>query len=64
MSKPTHFLNIVTGDGDNARFTSIAALWPTRSGGYSGDIPAGVSITGRIVITEAKAKADNQGGQQ
>ena len=63
MSKPTHFLNIVTGDGDTARFTTIAALWPTRSGGYSGEIPAGVTITGRVVITEAKAKADTGGAQ-
>lgn len=69
--KPTHFLCVVneiettnpdTGEtATKSRFTEIAALWPTKSGGsYYGNIPEGVSIGGcRVVITEAK----NGGGQ-
>lgn len=65
-NKPTHHLNIVTGEGDNAEFTRIAAVWPTKSGnGFTGTIPQGVSITGRFVITAAKtATGDDNGGQQ
>jgi len=64
-NKPSHYLNVVTGEETNAQFTRIAPLWATSKGGYSGTIPAGVSISGRIVITAAKAAADtDQGGQQ
>lgn len=54
-NKPTHYLTIVNGDGDKAVFTRIAALWPTRTEGLAGDIPAGVTITGRVVILPVKA---------
>ena len=62
--KPTHFLNLVTGEGDAARFTIVAPLWPTKSGGFSGEIPAGLTVTGRLVITKAKEAKDENGGQQ
>lgn len=62
-NKPTHYLNVVTGDGDNAEFTRICALWTTKSGnGFTGTIPAGVSITGRLVIQPAKSREDTNGG--
>lgn len=63
--KPTHFLNVVSGEGKTAVFTRVAALWPTQNNGYSGEIPASVSITGRVVILAAKAAAepDNGGAQ-
>ncbi len=53
-NKPTHYLNQVSGEGKLAQFTRVAALWPTKSGGFSGEIPAGVTITGRIVILSAE----------
>lgn len=63
--KPTHFLNLVTGEGRSAVFTRVAALWPTQSGGFSGEIPAGLTVSGRLVITEAKAQQPGEnGGQQ
>lgn len=59
--KPTHHLMTVTGEGEKGQFTRIAALWPTKGGGYSGEIPAGISITGRIVIlaTEGGDQVEN-----
>lgn len=62
-NKPSHYLNVVTGEDENAQFTRITPLWATSKGGYAGNIPAGVSITGRIVITAAKSRDEN-GGQQ
>ena len=64
--KPSHFLCVVsdvestdqaTGETTTkARFTEICAVWPSRSGkGYNCTIPAGVTITGRIFISEASA---------
>jgi len=63
MSKrPTHDLTVITGDGDLADFTRVAALWQTKDGkGYTGTIPAGVTITGRIGIFPRKAADDAEG---
>jgi len=56
MSKPTHDLCSVWGEGKSAIWTRVAALWPTKDGeGFSGEIPAGVTVTGRIVIQKRKA---------
>jgi hypothetical protein len=53
--RPTHVLNVVSGEGKSARFTEVAALWPTKDGnGFSGDIPSCMTITGRIVILKRK----------
>jgi len=53
--KPTHHLLSVSGEGEKAQFTRIVALWPTREGGgYTGEIPAGITITGRIFIRAAE----------
>jgi hypothetical protein len=53
--RPTHILNVVSGEGKSARFTEVAALWPTKDGnGFTGDIPSGLTITGRIVILKRK----------
>ena len=55
--RPTHFLNIVHGEGKTARFTQVAALWPTRDGdGFTGEIPAGILCTGRVVILARKER--------
>jgi hypothetical protein len=60
--RPTHILNVVSGEGKSARFTEVAALWPTRDGnGFTGDIPACMTITGRIVILKRQeSEADAQ----
>ena len=56
MSKPTHDLCIVFGEGKSAIWTRVAALWPTKDGdGFSGEIPPGVMVTGRVVIQKRKA---------
>lgn len=55
MSKPTHDLCIVSGEGKAAIWTRVAALWPTKEGdGFSGDIPQGVMVSGRVVIQKRK----------
>ena len=55
MSKPTHDLCIVSGEGKTAIWTRVAALWPTKDGeGFSGEIPSGVSVSGRVVIQKRK----------
>jgi hypothetical protein len=63
MSKrPTHDLVVITGDGELAEFHRVAALWTTKDGtGYTGAIPAGVTITGRIGIFARKEKAEAEG---
>jgi len=54
-NKPTHDLCIVSGEGKTAVWTRVAALWPTKDDGFSGEIPTGVFVTGRVVIQKRKA---------
>ena len=55
-NKPTHDLCIISGEGKAAVWTRVAALWPTKDGeGFSGEIPTGVLVTGRVVILKRKA---------
>lgn len=63
-NKPSHRLVSITGDGKQAKFTEIAALWATKNGGLTGDIPAGVTLSGRIGIFAINSKADGAGGAQ
>lgn len=58
--RPTHRLVAISGEGQSARFTEIAVLWPAKSG-FTGEIPAGVSITGRFGIF---AIGEKKGGAQ
>ena len=61
--KPTHDLAIVTGEGDKAEFTRIAAVWPTKTGGgFSGTIPAGITVSGRFVLLERKERSETDAG--
>jgi hypothetical protein len=54
-NKPTHNLVSISGEGDKAKFTTIAALWETKEGiGYTGEIPAGIMLTGRVGIFPRK----------
>jgi hypothetical protein len=63
--KPTHELIMVADakkEGGKARFTRVAALWPSKSdNGLTGEIPEGISVTGRFVILPLKAGADAEG---
>ena len=58
MSKaPTHDLTLISGEGKDALFTRVAGLWPTKDGtGFTGEIPAGLTVSGRIGILVRKDK--------
>jgi hypothetical protein len=54
-NRPTHYLKAISGEGKSSHFTTIASLWPTKDGtGFTGEIPANVTVTGRIAILAAK----------
>jgi hypothetical protein len=56
-NKPTHDLTTIAGEGKSAQFTRIAAVWPTKDGqGFTGEIPAGITVTGRFAILPRKEK--------
>jgi hypothetical protein len=56
-NKPTHDLTVISGEGRNAQFVRVAPLWPTKDGtGFTGEIPAGVTVTGRVGILVRKGK--------
>ena len=62
-NKPTHDLTLITGEGPKAQFTRIAAVWPTKEGGgFTGEIPAGITVSGRFAILVRKDRAE--GDQQ
>jgi hypothetical protein len=55
--KPTHDLTVISGEGKSATFTRIAPLWPTKDGsGFTGEIPEGITITGRFAVLARKDK--------
>ena len=55
-NRPTHALFMVEGEGDNANWTEIGALWPHADGnGFNLDLKA-VPLGGRLVIRTRKAK--------
>lgn len=57
-NKPTHDLTMISGEGKNAQFTRVAAVWPTKEGdGFTGEIPAGITVTGRFGLFPRKDKA-------
>jgi len=61
-NKATHDLYIVSGEGKSAIWTRVAALWPTKDGeGFSGEIPSGVMVSGRVVIQKRKANDTDTG---
>jgi hypothetical protein len=58
-SKPTHSAYVVIdpkeGRDRKAQWHEIGAIWPHKNGkGFDLVIPAGLSVTGRIVCTERK----------
>jgi hypothetical protein len=59
-NKPTHDLTVISGEGKTAQFVRVAPLWPTKDGtGFTGEIPQGVTITGRVGILVRKEKGDD-----
>ena len=62
---PTHDLCAVSGEGRSAVWTRIAALWPTKDGsGFTGEIPAGVMVGGRVVIQKRQPRGDREPGSE
>ena len=64
-NKPTHTAYVVTepkeGSQRKANWTAVGAIWPHKNGkGFDLVIPAGLSVSGRIVCTERKADEDQQ----
>jgi hypothetical protein len=59
-TKPTHNAYIVTepkeGSDQKAFWHKVGSIWPHSNGeGFDIIIPAGLSVTGRIVCTKPKA---------
>ncbi len=59
-NKPTHYAYIVTdpkeGSDRKAQWHQVGAIWQHSKGeGFDLVIPAGLSVTGRIVCTKPKA---------
>lgn len=66
-NKPTHRLLLATERETRSGGTTttktvyheLCALWPTKSGGMSGELPKGLSVSGRLVIVPAdRAEGD------
>jgi len=58
-TKPTHTAYVVVepkeGSDRKAQWHKIGAIWPHKNGkGFDLVIPAGLSVSGRIVCTEPK----------
>lgn len=52
-NKPSHYVYVIEGEGDDAFFTKVGALWPTRKGtGFTGKLSAS-PMNGRIYIGPA-----------
>ena len=63
MSKPTHIAYVVAdakeGKDKKSMWREVGAVWPHKSGkGFDVVIYDQVAISGRIVCTERKDKAD------
>ena len=64
-NKPTHTAFIVTepqeGSADKAQWQEIGVVWPHKKGeGFDLVIPAGRTVTGRIVCIKRKDSAPAQ----
>jgi len=48
---------MITGEGKAAQFTRVAAAWPKKEGdGYTGEIPAGITVSGRFALLPRKGQ--------
>lgn len=60
-NRPSHVVSIVDGEGENATWTEIGALWPHKDGnGFNLNLIA-VPVTGRLVIRIRKDKSEKEG---
>lgn len=64
-TKPTHTAYIVTdpkeGSDRKPIWHEVGAIWPHKNGdGFDLLIPAGISVTGRIVCTKRKASEPSE----
>ena len=62
-NRPTHHLYLVTEKTNKegktrAFFHEIAPLWTSEKGNLSGEIPEGMTLSGRIVVMAASRKAE------
>jgi len=56
--RPSHTVYMVDGEGDDAIWTPIGALWAHEDGkGFNVSLKA-IPVSGRIVIRERKAKTN------
>ena len=61
-NQPTHDLKIVSGESEKAKFTTIAAVWPTKDGkGFTGEIPTGIMVSGRFILSLRKSPDEAAG---
>lgn len=52
-NKPSHYVYVVEGEGDNPFFTKVGAAWPNKKGtGFNVKLTA-TPINGRLVMTVA-----------
>jgi hypothetical protein len=62
-SKPTHTAYVVIdaaeGSTRKAHWLKVGSVWPHKNGkGFDLVIPAGISVSGRIVCTEPKEPSE------
>lgn len=61
--RPTHLAFIVDGEGDNAQWTEIGALWQhTDRKGFNLTLKA-IPVSGRLVIRERQTQTEGKRGQ-
>lgn len=57
-NKPSHYAYVITdakeGSDKKAVWHRVGAVWPHKGKGFDLVIPAGISVSGRIVCTEPK----------
>jgi hypothetical protein len=62
--KPSHKVFVVEGEGDNAFWHRAGSAWPHKDGkGLNLQIPAGMALSGRVVLreyTDDDAKEEEQ----
>lgn len=62
---PTHGVDVVQGDGDNARWIKIGAAWLHADNKGANLILDALPLTNKVVVREFSEKdGDNQGAQQ
>ena len=58
---PTHNIFLVTGDGENAKWTEIGAAWPHQDGSGFAITCTALPLQGRIVMRRRKDRKPVEG---